>query len=97
MVLKVGGFRKGFEGCQDYDLLLRLTELTDNIFHIPKILYHWRMIPGSAAARVDAKPKSFERAKKALQDAMERRGIRAAVTDGKQIGTFKVEKIKNPQ
>jgi glycosyltransferase involved in cell wall biosynthesis len=97
LVLKVGGFRKGFEGCQDYDLLLRLTELTDNIFHIPKILYHWRMIPGSAAARVDAKSKSFERAKKALQEAMERRGIRAAVTDGEPIGTFKVEKIKNPQ
>jgi glycosyltransferase involved in cell wall biosynthesis len=96
LVLKVGGFRKGFEGCQDYDLLLRLTELTDNIFHIPKILYHWRMIPGSAAARVDAKPGSFERAKKALQEAMERRGIRAAVTDGERIGTFKVEKIKNP-
>ncbi|NIM16651.1 MAG: glycosyltransferase [Candidatus Aminicenantes bacterium] len=91
LVDKVGGFRKGFEGSQDYDLLLRLTELTEKIFHIPKILYHWRMVPGSAAVRVDAKSKSFERAKRALRDAMERRGIRAAVSDGETIGTFCVK------
>ncbi len=91
LVEKVGGFRSGFEGCQDYDLLLRLTEKTDKIFHLPKILYHWRMVPGSAAAKVDAKGYSFSRSKKALQEAMERRGIRAEIKDGKSIGTFRVE------
>jgi glycosyltransferase involved in cell wall biosynthesis len=90
LILKAGGFRKGFEGSQDYDMLLRVTEQTSHIFHIPKILYHWRMIPGSAAWVVDAKSKSFERAKKALQDAMTRRGINATVSDGDKTGTFKV-------
>lgn len=97
LISKVGGFRKGFEGSQDYDLLLRLTEWTDKIFHIPKVLYHWRMIPGSAAFVVDAKKQAFEKSKQALQDAMERRGIRAAISDGETIGTFKVKEIKNPQ
>jgi len=43
LVKEVGGFRIGFEGSQDYDLILRITEKTSNIFHIPKILYHWRI------------------------------------------------------
>jgi glycosyltransferase involved in cell wall biosynthesis len=97
LVSKVGGFRKGFEGSQDYDLLLRLTELTDKVFHIPKVLYHWRMIPGSAAMKVDAKKEAFEKSKQALRDAMERRDIHAKISEGKTIGTFKVKEIKNPQ
>jgi len=92
IMLQAGGFRKGFEGSQDYDLLLRVTELTDKIYHIPAILYHWRMIPGSAAAVVDAKSESFGRAKNALRDAMERRGIEGRVTDGERIGTFRIIK-----
>jgi hypothetical protein len=93
LVIKAGGFRKGFEGSQDYDLLLRLTELTDKIFHIPKVLYHWRMVPGSAALVVDAKKEAFEKSKKALRDAVERRGIAAQITNGDTIGTFKIRKI----
>jgi len=95
LVEKVGGFRKGFEGSQDYDLLLRVTESVagNNIFHIPKVLYHWRMIPGSAASVVDAKSKSFERAKRALEEALERRGIAAKVVEGEPTGTFHVQKI----
>lgn len=92
LVLKVGGFRKGFEGCQDYDLLLRLTELTDKIFHIPKVLYHWRMVPGSAAFVVDAKSKAFERAKRALEEALQRRGIQAEVLNSEPKGTFRIQK-----
>ncbi|MDQ1349735.1 MAG: hypothetical protein QG657_36 [Acidobacteriota bacterium] len=90
LVLKVGGFRKGFEGAQDYDLLLQVIEVTDRVIHIPKVLYHWRMAPGSAAFVVDAKKEAFEKSKQALRDAMERRGIAAEVIDGKRIGTFKV-------
>ena len=92
LIERAGGFRAGFEGSQDYDLLLRLTELTDNIFHISKVLYHWRMIPGSAAAVVDAKSTSFERAKRALADAMKRRGIEAEVLDSEPKGTFRINK-----
>lgn len=90
LVMKVGGFRRGFEGAQDYDLLLRVMEVTDRVFHIPKVLYHWRMVPGSAAFVVDAKKGAFEKSKQALRDAMERRGIVAEVIDGKRMGTFKV-------
>jgi glycosyltransferase involved in cell wall biosynthesis len=92
LVERAGGFRLGFEGSQDYDLLLRMTELTDNIFHIPKVLYHWRMIPGSAAFVVDAKSKAFERAKRALEDALQRRDIRGEVLDGETQGTFHIRR-----
>jgi len=85
-----GGFRLGFEGSQDYDLLLRVTELTDKIYHIPKVLYHWRMIPGSAASVVDAKSESFERARQALRDALKRRELDGDVIDGDTPGTFKI-------
>ena len=40
-----GGFRTGYEGAQDYDLLLRVMERTDRISHLPRILYHWRKLP----------------------------------------------------
>ncbi|MGE5341643.1 MAG: glycosyltransferase family 2 protein [Candidatus Omnitrophota bacterium] len=91
LIETVGGFRLGFEGSQDYDLLLRLTEITPRIYHIPRVLYHWRMIPGSAASVVDAKTRAFERARQALEDAMTRRGICARVRDGERPGTFRIE------
>jgi len=94
LVERSGRFRPGFEGSQDYDLLLRLTEFTDKIFHIPKVLYHWRMIPGSAAFVVDAKSKAFERAKRALEEALQRRGIQAEVLDSESKGTFFIQKLK---
>ena len=49
LIDKVGGFREGYEGSQDYDLILRASEMTQEIHHIPKVLYHWRTIEGSAA------------------------------------------------
>ncbi len=74
LVKKIGGFRVGYEGSQDYDLVLRLTEKTENIFHIPKILYHWRIHPQSAASGVEAKPYAYIAGEKALMDALQRRG-----------------------
>ncbi|MDY6940977.1 MAG: glycosyltransferase [Cyanobacteriota bacterium] len=74
LVNQIGGFRVGYEGSQDYDLVLRLTERTDRIFHIPKILYHWRMYLGSTSRGVAAKPYAIQAARQALQDALERRG-----------------------
>ncbi|MBE9163728.1 tetratricopeptide repeat protein [Tychonema sp. LEGE 06208] len=74
LINEIGGFRAGFEGAQDYDLVLRFTEKTDKIFHIPKILYHWRMHAGSAAGGVEAKPYAYDAGQKALQEAIERRG-----------------------
>lgn len=75
----VGRFAPGFEGAQDYDLLLRVTERTKNIFHIPKILYHWRAIPESTASSASAKPIVETSAYKALQSHLQRQGIPAKI------------------
>ena len=86
----IGGFRKGYEGSQDYDLVLRVIETIDNstIVHIPKILYHWRKIAGSAAATVDAKSYAFSAAKNALTDYVARNNIPAVVGFGNRLGTY---------
>ncbi|AFZ45838.1 glycosyl transferase family 2 [Halothece sp. PCC 7418] len=73
LIQEIGGFREGYEGSQDYDLVLRLTEKTDQIFHLPKILYHWRIHPNSTAENLSSKNYATEAAKKALEDALKRR------------------------
>lgn len=73
LVNAIGGFREGFEGAQDYDLVLRLTEKTEKIFHIPQILYHWRMHSGSTALDLDNKDYATEASIQALSDALKRR------------------------
>ncbi|MCZ2444343.1 MAG: glycosyltransferase [Flavobacteriales bacterium] len=75
----IGGFRVGFEGSQDYDMLLRFTEQTDHIGHIPKILYHWRIHAASTAGIEDAKPYAYEAARKAITEACARRNEPADV------------------
>ncbi|MEM2614514.1 MAG: glycosyltransferase [Nitrososphaerota archaeon] len=90
LVNRVGGFRPGFEGSQDYDLLLRITELTDHIHHIPKPLYSWRKVPGSAAFSEFAKPYAYEAAKKAISESLQRRALKGEVMDGKWLGHYHV-------
>lgn len=75
----VRGMRVGFEGSQDFDLALRVTEKTDRIGHIPKVLYHWRALAGSTAASGDAKPESFNAGLNAVQNAFDRRNVNATV------------------
>jgi glycosyltransferase involved in cell wall biosynthesis len=77
LYLEVGGERPGFEGGQDYDLVLRMAERTDRVRHIPKILYHWRVLPGSTAQSGDAKPASLRASERAVQEALDRRGMNA--------------------
>ena len=74
LIRRIGGFRVGFEGSQDYDLVLRLTEKTERIHHISKILYHWRAIRGSTALALDSKNYAYKAGLKAIQDALDRRG-----------------------
>ena len=68
----IGGFRKGYEGSQDHDFVLRFTEQTEKIRHIPKVLYHWRTIPGSTASYSAAKNYAVEAGIKALKDRLVR-------------------------
>jgi glycosyltransferase involved in cell wall biosynthesis len=70
----VGGFRAGFDGSQDYDLLLRVTEQARQIVHVPHILYHWRISTRSTALAPTAKLYAYQSAVRALQSALERRG-----------------------
>lgn len=74
LVKKVGGFHKGFDGSQDHDLALRVTEISDKVVHIPKILYHWRMVPGSAAGDPNAKDYATVAGIKAVQEHLNRIG-----------------------
>ena len=100
LVDKVGGFRLGYDGSQDYDLFLRVLEQTDKIAHIPKILYHWRTVETSCASKPEAKTYAYEAAKKALADAMRRREIEIeGVYDGLWLGSYRIKyKIKgNPK
>lgn len=74
LVREVGGFRKGFEGSQDHDLILRCTErlAPAQVVHIPKILYHWRAIPGSTALTRDAKDYASSAGARAVADHLDR-------------------------
>ena len=76
----IGGFRRGFDGSQDYDLILRATERARSIIHIPEVLYHWRVVPGSTAGDSTAKPYAYEAGLRAIEQHFERTGIAAEVT-----------------
>jgi glycosyltransferase involved in cell wall biosynthesis len=84
LLRECGGFRIGFEGSQDYDLLLRAVERTkpENIRHIPKILYHWRAVSGSVAQAADEKPYAHDRARAAIAEHLKRTGVEAKVVRG---------------
>ena len=90
LVDEVGSFRPGYDGSQDYDLFLRTTEKAKCIQHIPKVLYRWRSVEGSAAGNVTAKMYAFESAKKALMNHLERTGIKGVVEDGNYLGVYRV-------
>ena len=79
LVDDVGRFRIGFDGAQDYDLLLRITERAKVIEHVPEVLYHWRVVSGSTALAQTEKPYAFDAALRAVKDALRRRGIPASV------------------
>lgn len=88
---KLGGFRSEFDGAQDYDILLRMSEQTKNIVHIPKILYHWRVHALSTAkSGGTAKPYAYEAGIKAVQVHIDRLGLKGTVTHGNTLGTYKV-------
>lgn len=76
LIDELGGLRVGYEGSQDYDLILRLMERTSRIGHIPKILYHWRERKESTASDLSAKPYVLESTVQAKKDALERRGLK---------------------
>ena len=85
-----GGFRQEFDGSQDYDMVLRLTEQAENIVHIPKILYYWRSHSASVASDVSAKPYTIVSAKKALAQHLKRVGLKGEVRDSSVPSTYQI-------
>ncbi len=89
---RIGGFRAGYEGAQDYDLFLRATESGELVQHIAKVLYHWRMTPGSTATTSSAKPKSWDAGRRALAESLQRRAIDAVADTGPYPNTYRVRR-----
>lgn len=87
----VGYFRSEYDGSQDYDLILRLTEKAKKVFHIRKILYYWRAHKNSVAQDVGAKPYTVAAAKKALAAHLERCGLKGEVLDSSVATTYHIK------
>ena len=87
---RIGGFRAGFDGAQDYDLVLRASESARRIVHIPQVLYHWRMHAQSTASNKGSKNYAFDAGKRAIAEHLQRVGVDASVHDGAVLGTYQV-------
>ena len=89
----VQGFKKAFDGAQDYDLFFRCIENGANISHIPKVLYHWRILDSSSSQSTAIKPWIYEIGKKAVQDHLDRCNIRATVKTGGGVSLNKIQYV----
>jgi len=96
LVRAVGRFHEGYDGSQDHDLILRVTEQARRVVHLPEVLYHWRTIPGSAAADLDAKPYAAIAGRQAVQDHLDRLGIDATVDHGAHAGLYTISRRLDP-
>jgi glycosyltransferase involved in cell wall biosynthesis len=92
LVREVGGFRPGFEGSQDHDLVLRVAEQARSIVHVPEVLYHWRAIEGSTALDIDNKSYAWDAGVKAVQEHLDRVGIAGAAVHGPVAGTYEIRR-----
>lgn len=91
---KLEGFKSDYDGAQDYDIFLRMSEIVkeENIKHIPKILYHWRVHRESTAKlNSNAKNYAFEAGKKAISDHLKRVGLEGVVSEGCLAGIYRVD------
>lgn len=91
LVSDLGGLRIGYEGAQDHDLLLRLSELPIKVRHIPRILYHWRVSANSTASNISANPHAIDAMESAIKDACSRRNFDAELVHLPQ-GYFRVRR-----
>lgn len=75
LLKSINGFRIGFEGSQDWDLTLRFTEYTNKVVHIPKVLYHWRMIETSTSMNESKKDYIKESQRNTIREAKKRKSM----------------------
>lgn len=98
IVDRLEGFRKEYDGSQDYDFIFRCVELAKKVGHVSKVLYHWRMHGGSVAGDPTSKMYAYDAGKKAIQSHYERVGIQANVEHTERLGLYHTEHkmIKQP-
>jgi GT2 family glycosyltransferase len=96
LVRGVGGFHEGFDGSQDHDLVLRVSERARRVVHVPEVLYHWRMLSGSTAAVLDQKPYAWEAGRRAVQAHLDRLRIAATVEVGTRFGVYRIRRRVDP-
>ncbi len=90
---EIGGFRPGFDGSQDYDIIFRATERAREIVHIPFVLYHWRQIATSVASGdLSVKPYAYDAGRKAVEEHCARVGLDADVTLGEFPGNYRARR-----
>ncbi|KUE90321.1 glycosyl transferase family 2 [Cupriavidus necator] len=92
LIRLVGGFRQGLEGSQDYDLALRCVERIkpSEIRHIPRVLYHWRVLPGSTAMAGAEKPYALIAGERALTEHLNRTGRNGLVQANQKLGVYRI-------
>lgn len=88
---KAGGMREQFDGAQDYDFILRCTELAVKVGHVPKVLYHWRVHSNSTADNPLSKMYAYEAGQRALQEHLERTGQPGLVSQSIHFGFYRVK------
>ena len=91
IVEKAGGFRKEFDGAQDYDFIFRCTENAREVLHVPEILYHWRTHKASTADNPASKMYAFEAGKRAIEAHLERTGTKGTVSHTQDLGFYRVK------
>ena len=91
IVEHVGGFRKEFDGAQDYDFIFRCTEEAEKILHVPEILYHWRTHKESTADNPASKMYAFEAGKRAIEAHLKRTGTEGEVSHTPDLGFYRVK------
>ncbi|MEK7423910.1 MAG: glycosyltransferase, partial [Actinomycetota bacterium] len=94
VVEAVGGFRVGFDGSQDHDLILRVTEHAGaadrRVVHVPVLAYHWRNISSSVSRAEGSLPKAVENGRRAVQEQCDRLGLDAEVVHGPVAGCYRL-------
>ena len=93
LAAQVGGFRQEYDGAQDYDFIFRCIEAVkpEEIYHVPKILYHWRCHEDSTAENPESKTYAFEAGKRAIEAHYQRTGIDAEVHQGEFLGLYRTK------
>lgn len=92
LALKTGGFRSEYDGAQDHDFIFRCIEnLTrEEVYHIPKVLYHWRASDTSTAENPESKMYAYDAGKRAIEDHCRRMGLKVTVEPTAHLGFFRV-------